>query len=57
MEERLKVKKVLLQVDVKVEDVEDSPKISKTEAPKICLPNISVQSFDRNILNWTYFGE
>ena len=55
IEERSKVKKVLLQVDLKVEqllqDVESSPKISKAEAPGICFPKISISSFDRNILN------
>ena len=61
MEERSKVKKVLLQVDLKVErllqDVENSPKTSSAEAPRICLPKISISSFDGNILNWTSFWE
>ena len=61
IEEWLKVKKVLLQVDLKVEqlmqDVENSPKISKAEARRIRLPKIGVPSFDANILNWTFFGE
>ena len=48
MEERSKVKKVFLQVhvDLKVEqllqDVENSPKHSKAEAPGISLSKISV---------------
>ena len=54
MEERSKVKKVLLHVDLKVEwlvqDVENSPKIRKVEAFRIHLPKISVPSFDGNIL-------
>ena len=61
MEERSKVKKVLLKVDLKVDrlllDVESSPKVGKAEAPGIRLPKISVPSFDGNILNWTSFWE
>ena len=57
----MKVKKVLLKVDLMVEwllqDVESNPKLSKAEAPGICLPKISVPSFDGHILNWTSFGE
>ena len=55
MDKRSKVKKLLLQVDLKVErllhDVESSFKINKTDTVRIRLPNISVQSFDKNILN------
>ena len=55
MEEKSKVKKVLLKVDLKAErllqDVESSPKFSKAEAPKLRLPKISVPSFDGSILN------
>ena len=61
MEERSKVKKVVLQVDLKVEwllqDAENSPKISKAEAPRICWPKISISSFDGNILNRTSIWE
>ena len=61
MEERLKVKKVLLQIDLKVErvlqDVESSPKDSKAEAPGILLLKISIPFFDGSILNWTSFWE
>ena len=63
-EERSKVKKVLLKIDLKVkavkqlpQDVESSPKLSKAEAPRIRLPKISVPSFNGNILNWTSFWE
>ena len=31
-------------------------KLSKAEAPGICLPKISVPPSDGNILNWTSFG-
>ena len=59
MEERSKVKKVHLQVDLNVEwllqDVESSTKFSKAEAPGIRLPKFSIPSFDGNILNWTSF--
>ena len=55
MEERSKIKKVLLQVNLKVErllqNIENSSKIRKTEAPRIRLPKISISSFDGNILN------
>ena len=61
MEKRSKVKKLLLQVDLKVDrllhDVESSPKFHKTDITGICLPKISVPSFDGNILNWTSFWE
>ena len=61
LEERLKVKKVLLQVDLKVErplnDLKNRSKISRAEATGIRLPKISIPSFDRNILNWTSFWE
>ena len=54
MEERLKVKKGLLQVDLKVErqlqDVENSPKVIRAETTGICLPKISIPFFDGNIL-------
>ena len=57
MEERSKINKVLLQVDLKVEwllqDMGNSSKVSKAEAPRIHLPKISVPSFNKNILNWT----
>ena len=59
MEERSKVNKVLLKVNLKVErllqDVECSPKVGKAEAPGICLPKICVPCFDGSILNWTSF--
>ena len=45
------------QVDLKVEwimqDVKNSPKINKAEAPRIRLSKIGVSSFNRNTLNWT----
>ena len=59
MEERSKLTKILLQVDLKVEqllhDVESSLKLSKTDTIGMCLPTISVPSFDTNIQNHTSF--
>ena len=61
MEERSKVRKILLEVDLKIErmlhDVECSPKINKADTVGIRLPKISVPTFDGNILNWTTFWE
>ena len=61
IDERSKVRELLLQVDLKVErllhDVESSPKINKQDTIGIRLPKISVPSFDGNILNWTSFWE
>ena len=61
MEERSKVKKVLLQVDLKVQQLlkamDISPKISKAEAPGIHLLKISVPTFEWNIVNWTLIWE
>ena len=60
-QEKPKVKKVLLKIDLKVErllqEVKNSHKISKAEAPRIRLPKISVLSFNGNILNWNSFWE
>ena len=61
MEERSKVRKILLEVDLKIErtlhDVECSPKINKADRIGIHLPKISVPTFDRNMLNWITFWE
>ena len=40
-----------------MQEVENSPKISKAEALRIRLPKINIPSFDRNILNWASFWE
>ena len=60
MEEKSKVKEILLRVDLKIErlmlDLESSPKVSGTEVG-IRLPKISVPTFDGNMLNWTSFWE
>ena len=52
---------MLLQVDVKVEqllqDVRNSPKISKAEALSIRLLKINVPTFDGNFLNWASFWD
>ena len=61
MEVRSNVKKVFLDVDVKVkrllQDVNNSPEVSKAEAPGIHLRKIRVPFFDGNMLNPTSFWE
>ena len=61
MDEKSKMRKLLLQVDLKVEqllhDVELSSKVNKTDTVGIRLPEINVLPFDGNILNWTSFWE
>ena len=61
MEEKSEVRKILLEVDLKVgrmlHDVECSPKINKADTVGVRLPKISVLTFDGNILNLTTFCE
>ena len=61
IDETSKVKKLLLQVDLKFEqlllDAESSPKINKIDTITIRLPKVRVPSFDGNILNRTSYRE